>query len=50
MVTGEFDFRSKDPNEETHEIEKIIVHEKYPPFFDIGLIKLKKPTKVCIDE
>jgi len=51
VVTGEFDFRSKDPNEETHEIEKIIVHEKYPPFFDIGLIKLKKPTKahpVCL--
>merc|ERR1712168_1280911 len=51
VVTGEFDLRTKDRNEETHQIEKIIVHEKYSQFFDIGLIKLKTPTKahpVCL--
>merc|ERR1719334_291622 len=51
VVTGEFDFKTKDPNEETHEVDKIIVHEKYPPYSDVGLIKLKTPTKahpVCL--
>ena len=50
VVTGEFDLGTKDQNEETHQIEKIVVHEKYSQYFDIGLIKLKTPTKVLMSD
>ena len=44
VVTGEYDLEKKDKNEETHLVEKIIVHQKYSGDagpYDIGLIKLK---------
>lgn len=51
VVTGEYDLLTKDPGEEEHQVDKIIVHPKYSQFFDIGLIKLKTPTRavpVCL--
>jgi len=54
VTTGEFDLRTKDKLEESHQVEKIIVHQKYSGQggpFDIGLIKLKTPTTaspVCL--
>lgn len=46
VVLGEFDTLVKDGNEAVHQVEKVLIHQKYRPetyHNDIALIKLRKP-------